>query len=86
MREINILRDVSHPNIVKLYEVYESRRHVDLVMQLVQGGTLEDMLPDGKPMKEDFVCQLTRKLLLTLKYMHAKGIVHHDLKPPNIML
>lgn len=71
---------------MQLYEVYESKWHVYLVMQLVRGGTLEDMLLDGKPMKEEFVCQLTRKLLLTLKYMHAKGIVHRDLKPPNIML
>lgn len=86
IREINILRDVSHRNIVKLHEVYESKRHVYLVMQLVRGCTLEEMLLSGKPMKEDLVCQLMKKLLQTLKYMHSKGIVHHDLKPANVMV
>lgn len=42
LREINILRDLRSPNIVKLYEVYESGRHVYLVMQLLQSGSLHD--------------------------------------------
>ena len=80
------MRDVSHPNIVKLYEVYESKRHVYLVMQLVRGCTLEEMLLSDKPMKEDLVCQLMKKLLQKRKYMHSKGIVHQDLKPANVMV
>jgi serine/threonine protein kinase len=63
LREIDILRDVSHSNIVKLYEVYESQRHIYLVMQFLPGGTLHDKLIYGKPMREDLVVQLTRKLL-----------------------
>ena len=81
LREINILRHVFHPNIVQLKEVYESQKHLYLVMQLVQGGTLHSKLVYGKPMREDFVADLTRKLFGALKYLHEKGIVHHDLKP-----
>ena len=81
LREIDILRQVSHPNIMQLKEVYESQKHLYLVMQLVQGGTLCSKLVYGKPMREDIVKEFMRKLFGALKYLHEKGIVHHDLKP-----
>ena len=47
IKEVDILRDLSHPNIIPLYEVYESERHIYLVMKYVDGGQLYDRIIDG---------------------------------------
>ena len=79
--EIDILRTLDHPNIVKAYETYEYRRKLFLIMELCSGGDLHSRIP----YTEEQSCHLIRKILLAVGYMHQRGIVHRDLKFENIM-
>jgi serine/threonine protein kinase len=79
--EINILRSMDHPNIVKAHEVYFYRKHIYLVLELCDGG---DLYARG-PYSERESAKITAKLLAAVKYMHDHSIVHRDLKFENIM-
>mmetsp|Transcript_34529 Transcript_34529/g.42225 ORF Transcript_34529/g.42225 Transcript_34529/m.42225 type:complete len:440 (-) Transcript_34529:638-1957(-) len=79
--EINLLKSMDHPNIVKAFDVFERKRQIFLVMQFCAGGDLYDRLP----YTEDQALQITRCLLSAIAYMHSKNIAHRDLKFENIM-
>lgn len=75
------MRDLRHPNIVPLYEVYESERFVYLIMKLLDGDQLYYRIIDGPNYTESQAASLMRKIFRAMAYMHEKHIVHHDLKP-----
>jgi len=79
--EISILKTLDHPNIVKAYEVYESKRNIELVMENCSGGDLHTRAPYS----EMDAAKIIGKLLSAIVYMHEKNIVHRDLKFENIM-
>jgi hypothetical protein len=79
--EIDILRTLDHPNIVKAYEVYESKINVYVVMQYCSGGDLFSRVPYSE--KES--AQIVRKLLSAVAYMHKHNVCHRDIKFENIM-
>ena len=81
MNEIDILRKMDHPNIVKAYEVYKSKSNIYVVMEFCSGGDLYAR----NPYDETDAAKIVGKLLSALAYMHGKGIVHRDLKFENIM-
>mmetsp|Transcript_32711 Transcript_32711/g.5950 ORF Transcript_32711/g.5950 Transcript_32711/m.5950 type:complete len:99 (-) Transcript_32711:1031-1327(-) len=70
LREVNILREVDHPNIVKLYEIYEDRNYIYMVMELCEGGELFDMLIDTGVFTEDKAYKVVRQMLLAVNYLH----------------
>jgi serine/threonine protein kinase len=74
-----------HPNIVAVYDVVIEDGMPWTVMQLVRGRSLADALEAG-PLPLDTVIQIAKQMLSALEYVHASGIVHRDVKPPNIML
>lgn len=78
--EIAILQAVDHPNVVKLFEVYETEKEIQLVIQLIRGGELLDKLVELQHYSEADASRCVRHLLLGLKALHKKGIVHRDLK------
>eukprot|EP00755_Sulcionema_specki_P016498 Sspe_Gene.10400::Locus_3474_Transcript_1_1_Confidence_1.000_Length_571::g.10400::m.10400 len=84
--EVEILRTLNHPNIVRLHEVCEDSRHVCLVMELITGGELLKRIAQLQHYSERTACELMRSLLKILTYMHDQGIVHRDLKPDNLLL
>ncbi|KAJ3452153.1 serine/threonine-protein kinase fhke-related [Anaeramoeba flamelloides] len=86
VNEINILKDLQHPNIIKLEEVYDTENTLYLVMEYVDGGDLFYRISDKQKYAEDEARELFKNLLETIKYLHGKGIVHRDLKPDNILL
>lgn len=87
--EISILKEVDHPNIIKLHEVFFGRRSVYLVTDLCRGGELFELLSSGKNQgfvfREDRAASLLRDMLRAVKYLHFKGIVHRDLKLENFL-
>ena len=85
--EIDILKISQHPNIIKLYDVYENENYIYIVMENCSGGDLlsyfeyhEYELPENK------VCEIIHKLSMAVYYLHSYGIVHRDLKPENILM
>jgi eukaryotic-like serine/threonine-protein kinase len=72
-----------HPGVVAIYDLDETTR--TLVMEYVPGGTLRRLL-DGGALPATVVAMLARALLDALGYVHARGIVHGDVKPSNLLL
>ncbi|KAM9187310.1 serine/threonine-protein kinase DCLK3 [Dugong dugon] len=84
--EIFIIQSLSHPNIVKLHEVYETAREVYLIMEYVQGGDLFDAIIESVKFPEREAALMIMDLCKALVHMHDKGIVHRDLKPENLLV
>lgn len=85
--EINLLAQVEHPNIIKVYGSYECARRYYIVTDLYQGGELFDLVTDADlEMSEAEAAGLMKQLLTAVNVCHAKGIMHRDIKPENIML
>ncbi|CAO1632229.1 unnamed protein product [Sympodiomycopsis kandeliae] len=85
-REIHVLKDVRHPNIVRLYEVIESDRYIGIVLEYASGGELFDHILAHKYLKERDACRLFAQLISGVNYLHQKKIVHRDLKLENLLL
>ncbi|EST09166.1 Protein kinase domain protein [Kalmanozyma brasiliensis GHG001] len=85
-REIQVLKDVRHPNIVRLYEVIESDRYIGIVLEYASGGELFDHILAHKYLKEEHACRLFAQLISGVSYLHQKNIVHRDLKLENLLL
>jgi len=84
-REIDILRNCDHPNIIKLVEVHEDEKSIHLVQELCTGKELFDRIIARGHYTEHDAKQIMYKLLLAVHYCHEKGIVHRDLKPENFI-
>ncbi|XP_014191132.1 death-associated protein kinase 2 isoform X2 [Haplochromis burtoni] len=85
-REVDILQQLQHPNIVALHDVYENRTDVVLILELVSGGELFDFLAQKESLSEEEATQFIKQVLHGVQYLHSKKIAHFDLKPENIML
>ena len=88
--EIQILIKLDHPNIIKLYEIYENDNYIYLVMELCTGGELFDRIiqktEQGKQFTEKEVAQIFQQMMSAINYCHSNKIVHRDLKPENLLL
>ena len=88
--EIQILIKLDHPNIIKLYEIYENDNYIYLVMELCTGGELFDRIiqktEQGKQFTEKEVANIFQQMMSAINYCHSNKIVHRDLKPENLLL
>uniref|UniRef100_A0A6S9RXG1 Protein kinase domain-containing protein n=1 Tax=Chrysotila carterae TaxID=13221 RepID=A0A6S9RXG1_CHRCT len=84
-REIEIMSMVDHPNVIKLYEIYDEPKKMHLVMELVTGGELFDRIVAKGNYTEKDAADTIGTLCSALGYLHKKNIVHRDLKPENIL-
>ncbi|KAL6114853.1 dapk1 [Pungitius sinensis] len=85
-REVNILKEIQHPNVITLLEVFENKAEVILILELVAGGELFDFLAEKESLSEEEATQFLKQILDGVFYLHTKQIAHFDLKPENIML
>ena len=77
---------LSHPNIVKVYDVSFGERLQYIVMEYIDGITLKEYIDQQKDIKWKEAVHFTVQILRALQHAHDKGIVHRDIKPQNIML
>lgn len=84
--EIETLRKLRHPNIVRLFGFGEEDGHLFYSMELVRGPSLEDELRFGRRFDWREVMPISIQMCRALKHAHDHGIVHRDIKPANIML
>jgi serine/threonine-protein kinase len=84
--EVKIARQVSHPNVCRVYDVGETDGHHYLSMEYVDGENLATLLRRIGRLPGDKALQIARQLCAGLAAAHEQGIVHRDLKPANVML
>jgi serine/threonine protein kinase len=84
--EARAIARLEHPNIVQVYDVGFQRGYFFMVMQLLKGETLEQRLHDLHSMPPDMALEIARDIARGLEAAHAKGIIHRDVKPANVML
>jgi len=83
--EITIMKKLRHqPCIVELYDIYESKKHLYLVMELCEGGDLLTTFA-SQAHSEPITCHVMHQIARAVNHMHKKGIVHRDLKPENVL-
>ena len=81
------MNTLSHPNLNDIKEAYHWNSDIFLLMELVQGVTLEAYVKrKGGSLPEYDTAKIVKQILLGLKYMHSKKWIHRDLKPSNIMI
>lgn len=83
--EINSLKQLDHPNVVKLIEIYDCDENIFLVMEYCSGGELFDKIFDDGAFNEIKACELFKQMVEAVNYCHANRICHRDLKPENFI-
>jgi WD40 repeat protein/serine/threonine protein kinase len=84
-REAEAVAQLQHPHIVQIYEVAESEGRPCLVLEYVEGGSL-DQRAAHMPQSAEAAARLVAALARAMHYAHQRGIIHRDLKPPNVLL
>ena len=88
-REINILINSDHPNIIRIFEIYESQRSLYIVMEECKGGEIFDRIIqhiESKNMySEKDAAEMLKQVISAVEYCHNNGICHRDLKPENLL-
>jgi len=84
--EIRILKRLKHRHIVRLYEVFETPRSIHIIMEYVDGGTLQQLVKKQKRVGEADAARLFSQLIDAVSQCHAAHVCHRDLKLENFML
>jgi len=84
-REIEIMSQIKHPNVIRLYEIFDEPKKMNLIMELVTGGELFDKVVAKGSYTEAEAATCLNTLCDALSHLHAEKIVHRDLKPENIL-
>ena len=86
IKEINLLKNLDHPNIVKYYDYFQEENYIYLMMEYLDGCTLKQYIQNNQNITEDDARIIIKQLLTALSYLHYTcDICHRDIKPENIM-
>ena len=86
LNEINILRYMDHPSVLKIFEFYSNKKSYSIVTELCPGGELFQQIIDKGPFNEKYSAFVMYQLFSAVNYCHKMHIVHRDLKPENILI
>ena len=86
LNEINILKTMDHPGILKLFEFYSNKQTYSIVTELCPGGELFQQILDKGPFKEKYTAFVMYQIFSAVNYCHQMHIIHRDLKPENILI
>jgi serine/threonine-protein kinase len=85
-REARLAAGLSHPNLVTIFDAGEAEGHPYIVMEYVEGPTLQDRLERERRLDPDDVREIALQVCAGLEHAHANGLVHRDLKPGNLIV
>ena len=84
-REARAAASLAHPNVTHLYDYGEAGGRLFIALEYLPGGTLEDRLTDGQPLADTETEAIAAQLAAGLAHAHARGLVHRDVKPANVL-
>jgi calcium/calmodulin-dependent protein kinase I len=79
------LSQLDHPNVVKIWEIFDEEDHIYLVLELLKGGELFDRIVEKENYSEKEAADTIRPIVDAIRYCHSLGIIHRDLKPENLL-
>ncbi len=84
--EVEILKNLDHPNIIKIYEIYVTSTSFHIISEYCPGGDLFDKLEYHNYFSEKQVAYLMRQILSSVSYLHDNNVIHRDIKLENILV
>jgi serine/threonine protein kinase len=85
-REINILKVMSHPHVIRMYELIDSPTELFMIMEYVSGGELFDYIVHKVRLRETEARRLFQQIISGVEFCHSHMVCHRDLKPENLLL
>ena len=85
MTEINLLKNLEHPKIVKYIDSIQTEDHLNIVLEYVENGSLDSMIKKFGKIPETLVSIYVQQVLQGLDYLHSEGVIHRDIKGGNIL-
>jgi serine/threonine protein kinase len=83
--EIELLKKLDHPNIVKYIDFVQTKTHINIILEYVEGGSLHSLFKQNGMLGEYLVHVFVKQVLEGLDYLHSQGIVHRDIKGANLL-
>jgi calcium-dependent protein kinase len=84
--EIEILKNLIHPNVMQIYEFYEDKKNFYIITEICEGGNLFDLIVNKGYLNEEEAANIIKQILSIVSYINSKNIVHRDLNLLNILL
>ncbi|KAJ6238862.1 protein kinase [Anaeramoeba flamelloides] len=85
-KEIAVQKILKHPNILRLFEVFESKNNLFLVLEYISGGELFDYIVEQEKIEPEEALKFFQQIIYGVEYIHSVSIAHRDLKPENLLL
>jgi len=85
MREFQILKEMDHPNILRIHELFQDEKHYYLVSEHCEGGNVLDLVKKTSHFSEWHAMLIMKQILSAVQYCHQMGVIHRDIKAENIL-